>query len=212
MLAHTHRSHWHLTLDHWMYRPLVKFSDDKMCVILKTPKSASLCDRGKIQVVCLVAPYIVLVTWCCEFLFGGGDSCVWRFTPTLHEARPRQLSSQPLHHILDFSRKSVEQRRGTGLPPASPRGWITISRVKLNPGKPPERSSISKGVCVLLNNVWPLGAKRVRRRVTSTSTHIHTYHKHTHTHKPAQCTTPSFCCLFYYFITKKCCFIQNVAA
>lgn len=31
----------------------------------------------------------------------SGDSCGWRFTLPLHEARPKQQSSQPLHRILD---------------------------------------------------------------------------------------------------------------
>lgn len=59
---------------------------------------------------------------------------------------------------------SAEQKRGPGLSSASPRGWITISRVNMNPGKQTERPFISLGVCILLNNVWPPRRKEGQKR------------------------------------------------
>lgn len=58
----------------------------------------------------LVAPYTALVhspEQLCRVW--RGDSCGWRFTP---KTQPRQLSSQPLHRILDRGEKEcgVEER------------------------------------------------------------------------------------------------------
>lgn len=113
------------------------------------------------QSVFLIAPYMAFVhipallrtVW-------RGDSCCWRFTPPLLKALPRQLNSEPLHRILDPGERSPEQKRRPALSSASPRGWVTISLINMNPGKQTDWQSISLAVCILLNNVWPPQAQR----------------------------------------------------
>lgn len=101
-----------------------------------------------------------------------GDSCCWRYTPPLLKALPRQLNSEPLHHILDPGERSPEQRRRPALSSASAGTWVTISLINMNPGKQTDWRSISLAVCILLNNVWPPhpppGTKKVTRGFTST--------------------------------------------
>lgn len=102
----------------------------------------------------LIAPYMAFVqipallrtVW-------RGDSCCWRFTPPLLKALPRQLNSEPLHRILDPGERSPAQKRRPALSSASPRGWVTISLINMNPGKQTDWQSISLAVCILLNNV-----------------------------------------------------------
>lgn len=90
----------------------------------------------------------------------------------------RQGSWAPSLFIVSWiqEKMSAEQKRGPGLSSASPGGWITISRVNMNPGKQSERQSISLGVCILLNNVWPPGRKGGQKRGYF---HLHA-HPYTH--------------------------------
>lgn len=59
---------------------------------------------------------------------------------------------------------SPEPKRRPALSSASPGGWVTISRINRNPGKQSEWPSISLGVCILPNNVWPPHPPQAQRR------------------------------------------------
>lgn len=120
-----------------------------------------------------------------------GDSCCWRYTPPLLRALPRQLNSEPPHRILDPGERSPEQKRRPALSSASPRGWVTISRINMNPGKQTDWQSISQAVCILLNNVWPPhpprhkeGHKRVYFHLLVPRAHSLTLHEEVNPGKP----------------------------
>lgn len=140
--------------------------DDKqlvleVCIWLSFEETNSLCFWLH-HIWPLHIPALLRTVW-------RGDSCCWRFTPPLLKALPRQLNSEPLHRILDPGERSPEQKRRPALSSASPRGWVTISLINMNPGKHTDWQSISLAVCILLNNVWPPpDTKKVTRGFTST--------------------------------------------
>lgn len=77
-------------------------------------RSTSKEKKQKKQAVFLVAPYTALVLSRVQLCrVWRGDSCGWRFTPPLLKAQPRQLSSQPLHRILDPGENECGAEEGT---------------------------------------------------------------------------------------------------